>query len=183
MIAPKLKSKTIYLRLVKEDDAQFICEIRNNELLNSFISSSTNDETLQKKWIRTYKTRENYGSEYYFIICRNSDDLPIGTVRLYDFKETPNSFCWGSWILNENKTNTAALESALLVYQFGFDILGFKQSHYDVRKDNKKVHTFHTKMGAMKINEDKDNIYYIFTKQAHKKNQAKYVKFLEVEKQ
>ena len=182
MITSKLKAKSIYLRLVQENDAKFICDIRNNEDLNSYISSSTNDEDLQKKWIRTYKTRESNGSEYYFIICRNNDDLPIGTVRLYDFKENPNAFCWGSWILNENKTKTAAIESALLVYQFGFDRLGFEQSHYDVRKDNEKVHSFHTKMGAMKIDEDKDNIYYIFTKQAHKKAQAKYVKFLEVEK-
>lgn len=182
MIIPKLKAKSIYLRLVQENDAKFICDIRNNKDLNLYISSSANDEYIQKEWIKAYKERENLGIEYYFIICRNSDDLPIGTVRLYDFQDNPKSFCWGSWILNENKTQTAALESALLVYQFGFDILGFEQSHYDVRKDNEKVHSFHTKMGAMKINEDKDNIYYIFTKQAHKKNQAKYVKFLEVEK-
>lgn len=174
----KLEAKTTYLRLVEELDASFICSLRNNNQLNTYISKSTADDEAQHQWIVNYKQREANGEEYYFIICRKSDDLQIGTVRLYDFQKNPKSFCWGSWILNENKTKYAAVESALLVYEAGFSTLGFEQSHYDVMKGNDKVHSFHLKMGAKKVSEDDVNIYYTFPKKQHEINKAHYAKFL-----
>lgn len=173
-----LEAKTIYLRLVRKEDALFICSLRNNDQLNTYISKSTASEEAQREWIINYKQRESNGEEYYFIICRKSDDLQIGTVRLYDFRSDPKSFCWGSWILNENKTKYAAVESALLVYEAGFSTLGFDQSHYDVMKGNNKVHSFHLKMGAEKVSEDNVNVYYTFPKDQHVINKNHYAKFL-----
>lgn len=173
-----LSAKTIYLRLVQIEDAKFICSLRNNENLNRFISKSTAEEEAQRQWIINYKEKEVRGEEYYFIICRISDDLEVGTVRLYDFRENPRSFCWGSWILNENKTKYAAVESALLVYEAGFNYLDFEQSHFEVMKGNDKVHNFHLKMGAEKISEDDENIYYIFPKNKYETNKNDYADFL-----
>lgn len=173
-----LKASTIYFRLVSEDDAEFICSLRNDEKLNTYISSSTADVDAQRDWIKTYKIKEFLAQEFYFIICKNQDDQPIGTVRLYDFKESPKSFCWGSWILNENKTKYAAVESALLVYEAGFSTLGFEQSHFDVMKGNDKVHSFHLKMGAKKTSEDEINVYYIFPKTQYQQNKIHYKRFL-----
>lgn len=174
----KLEAKTTYLRLVEEKDASFICNLRNDNQLNTYISKSTADDEAQRQWIVNYKKREANGEEYYFIICRKSDELQIGTVRLYDFQTNPKSFCWGSWILNADKTKYAAVESALLVYEAGFYILGFEQSHYDVMKGNDKVHSFHLKMGAKKVSEDILNIYYTFPKKQHDINKNYYAKFL-----
>lgn len=173
-----LNASTIYLRLVSESDAEFICDLRNNESLNKFISKSAAEVAVQKAWISAYKDKESRGEEFYFIICKNTDDMPIGTVRLYDFKENPKSFCWGSWILNENKTKYAAVESALLVYEAGFAYLGFEQSHFDVMKGNDKVHSFHLKMGANKTSEDDINVYYVFPKSQYQHNKIYYKKFL-----
>lgn len=173
-----LKAGTIYLRLVHENDAAFICSLRNDDKLNTYISKSTADINAQKKWIVNYKNKEANGEEYYFIICKLDNDLPIGTVRLYDFKENPKSFCWGSWILNENKTKYAAVESALLVYEAGFAYLGFEQSHFEVMKGNDKVHSFHVKMGAERNAEDEINEYYVFPKDRYLDNKIQYAKFL-----
>ncbi|MDO4694444.1 MAG: GNAT family N-acetyltransferase [Eikenella sp.] len=173
-----LRAKTVHLTLVGEQDAAFICTLRGNEELNRYLSATECSVDAQKQWIRNYKTREKNQEEYYFIIRRNQDQLPIGTVRAYDFQKNPPSFCWGSWILNEDKTQSAALESALLIYRFGFQELGFEQSHFDVRKGNQKVHSFHLKMGAEKIGEDADNIYYILTEKQNRANQNTYLKFL-----
>lgn len=178
MIDSNLKASTTYLRLVNEDDAEFICTLRNTQSLNIFISKSTANVEEQKKWIINYKNKEKQNEEFYFIICKNEDDLPIGTVRLYDFKENPKSFCWGSWILNADKTKYAAVESALLVYEAGFSILDFEQSHFEVMKGNDKVHSFHLKMGAEKVAEDEVNVYYIFPKEKHENNKIYYSKFL-----
>lgn len=95
---------------------------------------------------------------------RRHDGVPCGTVRIYDLKD--DSFCWGSWILNENKTRYAALESAFLVYKFAFDKLKFKKSHFDVRKGNDRVISFHEKMGAVRTGETELDLLFEITKEA-----------------
>ena len=150
--------KTIRLRLVEENDAKFILDLRLDEKYNKFLSSVSSDIEKQKEWIRKYKEDELQKKQFYFIIEKIENNQPCGTVRIYDLRE--HSFSWGSWILNKHKTRFAALESAFLVYQFGFNELGYKKSHFDVRKDNIKVIAFHEKMGAKKLSEDKENYYF-----------------------
>lgn len=158
-----LESKTIRLRLVEESDAEFILKLRLDEKYNQFLSSINPVLQSQKDWIRRYKIDEKTREQFYFIIER-LDGTSCGTVRIYDLKK--ESFCWGSWILNESKTQYAAIESAFLIYEFGFKILGYKKSHFDVRKDNEKVISFHKKMGAIQINEDEQSYYFEITMQA-----------------
>jgi RimJ/RimL family protein N-acetyltransferase len=158
-----LKSKTICIRYVEEGDAEFILKLRLDERYNQFLSSVNPDVQAQREWIRKYKVDEANGSQFYFIIER-LDSVPCGTVRIYDITE--DSFCWGSWILNEDKTRYSAIESAFLIYQYGFDVLGFDQSHFDVRKDNQKVISFHEKMGAIKTHETDIDCFFKISKDA-----------------
>ena len=158
-----LDSKTIRLRLIEEKDASFVLSLRLDSAYNQFLSAVTPDIDAQLLWIKNYKKDEAVGTQYYFII-EKIDGTPCGTVRLYDFKG--DSFCWGSWILNENKTRYSALESAFLVYKFAFDILKFKKSHFDVRKGNDKVISFHEKMGAIKTGENELDYFFEITKSA-----------------
>lgn len=154
----KLKSKTIYFRLAEVSDAEFILSLRTNNHFNRYLSRVDNDVDKQKEWLIDYKKREELGKEYYFIIQRNSDSIPIGTVRVYDFIREENSFCWGSWILNENKTRYAALECALLIYDFAFIELGFKRCHMDIRKQNIKVIEYHKRLGVKIIDETEEDL-------------------------
>jgi len=156
-----LKFNTIQLRLVEEDDAEFILQLRMDKHYNQFLSATSPDIRFQKEWIRKYKEREAARAEFYFIIER-LDGVPCGTVRIYDLRK--ESFCWGSWILNENKTNFAALESAFLVYFFGFSILDYEKSHFYVMKGNKGVISLHKNMGAIQVGEDEHNFYFEMTK-------------------
>ena len=158
-----ISSKTIRIRYVEESDAEFILKLRLDKNYNQFLSDVNPDVQAQKDWINKYKIDEAEKRQFYFIIERN-DGVPCGTVRIYDLKK--DSFCWGSWILNEDKTRYAAIESAFLVYQFGFDELGFNKSHFDVRKGNERVISFHRKMGAVKISEDDLNEYFNISKEA-----------------
>lgn len=101
------------MRYVEESDAEFILSLRLDNRYNNFLSRVDASLDGQKSWIRKYKDDEREEKQFYFIIERN-DGIPCGTVRIYDLKK--DSFCWGSWILNEDKTRYAALESAMLVY-------------------------------------------------------------------
>jgi len=155
----QLTSKTISLRLAEAYDAEFIYSLRTNEVYNKYLSIVDDDISKQEEWLIDYKEREKKGIEYYYIIYRNSDLAPIGTVRIYDFIGERESFCWGSWILNENKTKYAALESALLVYDFAFFKLGFKRCHMDIRKKNIKVIEFHKRFGVQIVGESDIDLY------------------------
>lgn len=158
-----LISKTIKMRLVEESDAEFILKLRLDVRYNQYLSDINPDVQAQRNWIREYKDHEKENKQFYFIIER-LDGIPCGTVRIYDLHQ--DSFCWGSWILNENKTRSAAIESAFLVYKFGFDELGFVKSHFDVRKANERVISFHRKMGAQQTGEDELNYYFEITQEA-----------------
>lgn len=157
-----LASKTIRMRFVKESDAGFILKLRLDSRYNQFLSSVDPSEVSQREWIKKYKVDEKLKKQFYFIIER-LDGTPCGTVRIYDLRE--DSFCWGSWILNEDKTRYAAIESAFLVYQFGFEVLGYNKSHFDVRKGNHAVVSFHKKMGAKQICETEQDYFFEITKQ------------------
>lgn len=158
-----LESRNIRLRFVEETDAEFILKLRLDERYNRYLSSVPSDLQSQKDWINKYKYDEIAKKQFYFIIER-LDGTPCGTVRIYDLRK--ESFCWGSWILNENKTRYSALESAFLVYKFGFETLGYRKSHFDVVKGNERVISFHGKMGAVKTGEDENNFYFEITSEA-----------------
>jgi RimJ/RimL family protein N-acetyltransferase len=160
----KMKHKSIYFKLVEVDDAAFILSLRLNGKYNKHISLVQNDLQKQKQWLTKYKEKELSKEEYYFIVHRNIDDERIGTVRLYDFIKDEDSFSWGSWILNEKKTRYAALECALLIYDYTFLKLKFKRCHMDMRKSNHKIIEFHKKLGAKIVGETKDDYlahYYL----------------------
>jgi RimJ/RimL family protein N-acetyltransferase len=166
----QLESNTLKLRLVEQSDAEFILSLRLDKRYNVFLSSITPDLESQKQWIKKYKYDEQAGNQFYFIVERK-DGTPCGTMRVYDVRT--DSFCWGSWILNQNKTRYAALESAFLVYEFGFEHLGFEKSHFDVMKGNKGVIKFHQRMGAIQIDEDDQNLYFEITEDAVKNAKQK----------
>ncbi|WP_417748809.1 GNAT family N-acetyltransferase [Rosistilla oblonga] len=147
------------LRLCKESDAEFTLELRMNPSLNKHLSSVDNSIHQQRSWIKQYKNREAAGEEFYFII--EHDNAPVGTVRIYDFKD--DSFCWGSWIIMPGTSTKAAISSVQLVYRIGFEILQFPSCHFDVRKDNKSVNRFHSRMGAQVTGEERDLIFYRIT--------------------
>ncbi|WP_114634237.1 GNAT family N-acetyltransferase [Vibrio splendidus] len=175
-----MRGKTIYIELATLDDAEFILSLRNNSELNKHLSKTSADISSQRQWLSDYKKREDEKKEYYFIINR-LDGVPIGTVRLYDFLNERNSFCWGSWILNIDKTRTSAIESALLVYEFAFKHLDFENCHFDVRKDNKSVIRFHEKLGAKIVSETEFDYYFEYSKPCYNaffKENKKFIEYL-----
>ena len=166
--------KYFRLRLANVEDSEFILGLRTDPELNKHVSGVDGDLESQIRWMKLYKERERQRKEFYFIIESKSGD-PFGAVRLYDFK--PGSFCWGSWMIRKGSPSSAAIESALSVYEFGFSVLRFHRSHFDVRKENLKVIKFHEKFGATRTHEDNDNYYFNFESTAYNETKQRYEKF------
>lgn len=146
------------LRLVEEGDAEYIFALRMNPAYNTHLSTVTGSPETQRAWIRGYKAREAEGREYYFVAERLDDNRRCGVVRVYDIRD--GQFTWGSWILDENKPAKAALDTAMSVYRFAFDVLGLTTAIYDVRRDNERTLAFHDRFGGRRTGEDAENIYY-----------------------
>ena len=169
---PYARGKSIFFREVTVEDSEFIVGLRTDPEKNKYLSTTSEDIEEQKKYC--YKLlKENI--DYYFIIC-DWDQNPIGTIRIYDFQA--DSFCWGSWIIAQNAPASAAIESALLSYDFAFLSLHYRKSHFDVRKKNTRVLEFHKRFGASVFKEDELNYFFSYDREAYLKIRAKYKRYL-----
>jgi len=110
----------------------------------------------------------------YFII--DFQGAPVGTVRLYDARGY--SFCWGSWILADGRPQHAAMESALMVYAYALDHLGFTAAHFDVRKGNERVWQFHERFGARRVAATELDYLYTLDQAAISESRRRYARFL-----
>jgi hypothetical protein len=169
--ATRIAGKTLVFRDVTVDDSDFILSLRLDFSKSKYLSPTSSDMSLQKKWLLDY---ENSTNQAYFVIEHSNQS--IGVVRLYDARDS--SFCWGSWILASNAPTHAAIESALIIYSYAINYLGFANSHFDVRKENDNVWRFHERFGAIRISEDDINYFYEIHKDSIKKSLQKYRKFL-----
>ncbi|MFM8900479.1 MAG: GNAT family N-acetyltransferase [Burkholderiales bacterium] len=153
------------------DDASFILRLRTDDKKAQHLSTTANDLSKQIAWLEKYS---NDHQQIYFVIT-NRRGGPVGTVRLYD--QQNDSFCWGSWILEDGAPSSYALESALMVYHFAFS-LGFNNAHFDVRKGNESVWKFHERFGAVRVEETDLDYFYTISSDAIKKSLLKYQKYL-----
>ncbi|EES4636298.1 GNAT family N-acetyltransferase, partial [Escherichia coli] len=102
-----LFTKNTKLIPVEINDAEFIYSLRIDSRLNKHISTINGTVIEQAEWIEDYKKREENNEEFYFIIKRTDNDEKIGTIRLYNITKD-DGFCWGSWILNDDKMKSSA---------------------------------------------------------------------------
>jgi hypothetical protein len=156
-----VKGVGLRLRLIEPGDASYVFGLRTDPRYNIHLSPVTGSVDGQRAWIKRYKARETNGSELYYVAERLSDNQRCGVVRLYDIQD--DRFTWGSWILDENKPEKAALDCAVLIYDVAFKKLNKKRSLFDVRKDNSHTLAFHRRFGAREIGADELNVYFELT--------------------
>ena len=171
----KIPGHRLCLRLITPDDAGYIHQLRVNPAYSTYLSPVTGTVADQREWIDTYKVRENAGLEYYYAIER-LDGVLCGAVRLYDI--SGDSFTWGSWILDHRKPPKAALESVLLSFGVGFEILDLGKACFDVRRQNSHAIAFYRRFGAIELRTDESNIYFEYTKDLFMCNRDRYAAIL-----
>lgn len=169
--AARVVGKSLSFCNATVEDAAFILSLRNDGQKSRYLSAVSGELKEQQAWLDRYAQAEN---QAYFII--KFDDVPVGTVRLYD--PQGDSFCWGSWILHTSCPSQAAMESALMVYAYAVDHLGFKAAHFDVRKGNERVWQFHQRFGANRTTESELDFFYRIDNQAIAASRERYRRFL-----
>ena len=159
---PKLYS--LEVREIKISDADYVLKLRLDDSYSKYLSKVSDDLGAQVKYINHY-IEENSAtrSSFYFILKNSVTGKKCGTVRIYNFNK--DTFEWGSWILDDNKTLYAAMETAIFIYEFAFNSLGFYKSEFEVNKNNEKVVSFHKKSGAKVVRENNINYYFRIEKE------------------
>lgn len=168
------------LRLVLPADAGFIHGLRTDPVYNTHLSPVSGSVEDQRNWIETYKVREAAGQEYYFVIARK-DGARCGVVRLYDIVD--DRFTWGSWILAHNKPRKAALESAILSFGAGFDILGLDVANVDVRVENTHAEAFYRRLGMTETHRTEQDIYFEYSSEQFKSGITTHMAVLQSKEQ
>jgi len=170
--AARVVGKTLNFRDATVDDAAFILALRTDSEKSRYLSAVSGELAEQVAWLVRYAHTDN---QAYFIIEYQAN--PIGTIRLYD--PQGESFCWGSWILHSSRPSQAAMESALMVYAYAVDHLGFKAAHFEVRKGNERVWQFHERFGAVRTSETELEYHYQIEAAAIAASRTRYRRFLE----
>lgn len=150
----------------------FVLSLRTDERKNQYLSKVSCELSDQVRWLEQY--RERTGEAYFVIEDFNGEAL--GNVRLYDARG--DSLCWGSWVLSDARPSTAAMESALMVYAYALDTLGFENAHFQVRIDNHKVCAFHERFGAQRVGKNDLEIEYSLAGAHIRDSMQRYARFL-----
>ena len=158
----RVEGPNLTLRLIQPEDAADVHSLRNNPAYITHLSTVTGTVDDQQTWIKDYKSREAHGQEFYYVVERK-DGARCGLVRLYEIKA--KSFTWGSWVLDENKTRKAALESAILSFGVGFDALGVQLVNVDVRVTNEHAAAFYRRLGMVETHRTDQDIFFNYTRE------------------
>ena len=110
----------------------------------------------QREWLASYKEQESVEMEYCYIITNNNDDTPCGVIQLYIFNN--GIFEWGSLILDDNKTPSAAIEAAFFIYSVAFDCWDLINHILPFIKENVRTVIFQKRLGARIIGEQQTQI-------------------------
>ena len=175
----RVEGPNLILRLIEPEDAAYVHSLRSNPAYNTHLSKVTGTVDDQRAWIEDYKSREAEGQEFYYVIVRK-DGTRCGLVRLYDVEA--ESFTWGSWILDENKTRKAALESAVLSFGVGFDALGVQLANVDVRVANEHAAAFYRRLGMVETHRIDGQIFFAYPRARFDTDKKAYLSILEQEK-
>ena len=171
----KLRTNNLHFKLVNNEHASFILKLRTDANYCKFLTKVESSLTKQLTWIKDYQRRSAKGFEYYFVIIDKNGEK-VGLVRIYDINE--KNFSWGSWILKTGVPNSYAIESAMLIYEIGFEFLKLQRSVFEVLKDNEAVISFHLKTKAEILRRDKEKVFFKFERSAYLNLKSRYKKFI-----
>jgi len=152
----------IVLRLIEQDDAEFILKLRTDPVLNQYLSYTKPNVSDQIRWIKNYKNKEELGLEYYFIV-QDQEENKFGTIRLYNFDE--KSFELGSWLFLKNSPFAMAVKAHFIGFEIGFEILNIDHCKTEVRKKNISVIRYMDNFNPIIIHEDNLNVNFLLSKE------------------
>jgi len=152
-----LKGKQVYLRTVEMEDVPLLLQWENdpeNWKVSGIDVPYTEDE--MKQFVINHLPIQVTGQAR-FIICLLENDLPIGTIDLFDANFKHRFAGVGILIAEKHMRNKGfATESLHLLIQFCEERLSLKNLHCSIHSDNLSSITLFEKAGFTKVGIRKD---------------------------
>jgi UDP-4-amino-4,6-dideoxy-N-acetyl-beta-L-altrosamine N-acetyltransferase len=133
------------LRKIEEKDLEQLREWRNSDFVrNRMISRNLISKDQQISWFEKNKSNE---TRIDFMIEKN-DGTPIGSANIFDINHEHKRAEWGFYLGKEEFTMGGyGLEAMILVYRYGFEILGLEKVYCQTLASNSKVVQMHKTFG------------------------------------
>lgn len=153
---------SISLRTINEDDLEMIMIWRMSDDVTKFMNTNpklTIDS--QRKWLKSIQDNERVRNWIVEI-----DGEPAGLICLIDINWKDKNTSWGYYIGEKRlRSLKCAISLEMSLYDYCFDVLGFKEVHNDVFEINDGVWKLHIACGCKIIKEkcseiEKEGITY-----------------------
>ena len=136
-----IKGCYVDLKSAKVSDAEFTLSIRQDKDFSRYLPRINNTLEQQREWIRSQRKKTG---DYFFVVW-DKTEKQIGTISIYvmegDFAEGGRLAIRGNALQN--------IEAQLLLFRFGYDILGLKQIVGYVYAENTRALRFAESFGTI----------------------------------
>lgn len=154
----RIAGKQIYLRPITADDTELAVRWRNQPtVVENFIYRKEVTRADHEKWLaeKVFK-----GLVHQFIICRNEDDLPLGSVYLQNFAKEHKRAESGVYLGGEQiRGKGIGTEAVMLMEEYAFGTLGLHKLTARVLAFNKASRRLHEKAGYVQEAYLKDELF------------------------
>ena len=162
----------IHIRLVREEDAEFIVKLRTDSQNARYLGKTDNDIKKQIAWIIEYKKREAEAKEYYFICFKN--DKPIVVNRIYNIDWAHLAYTSGSWVSAPGSDYEDVMTCSIALGEIAQDLLGLLVDIYEVQKGNTQVLNFQRNiMKAYQYGETESAYLFMSTTETRKNSKLR----------
>lgn len=153
-----IRGQQIYLRPITADDTEIVVRWRNKPaVMGNFIHRKPVSREEHENWLadKVYK-----GLVHQFIVCRNEDDMPLGSVYLQHFEEEHKKAEEGIFIGEEQVYGKGiGTEAAKLMLRYVFEELRLHKVVARVLAYNKASIRTHEKAGYVQEAYFKDELF------------------------
>ena len=150
-----LESHQISLRLLEDNDLEFLYEVENNSVNKKY---GSDNGYLSKKTLKAYIKNSGadisvYGQQRFVITLNN---IPIGLIDLFDFDQFERSAFVGIIIINEYQNNNYGSNALELLIYYSWDKLDLLFLYANINAANNTSVSLFNKFYFKKI---KDTLY------------------------
>lgn len=165
----------LHVRLVREEDAEFIVRLRTDAKLGRYIHHTDNSVAKQKEWLDAYKEREKKGEDFYFVFeCPVG--VPVGVERIYDIND--EAFTVGSWVFDKESPKGAAILSDIILKEIAWDLYPEKDCLWDNMKENVNVVRYALSFHPTLLRETETQLFFLCTKENFERYKKLYMRML-----
>lgn len=152
------KAESIYLRLMTEADTDLIVAWRNEDFVReNFIYQKPFTREGHLNWIRT---QIEPGHVVQFMICRNEDDVPVGSVYFRDIDREHKKAEYGIFIGEKEALGIGiGTQAAELALWYAFEELGLHKVMLRVLATNPRAKRSYEKAGFVEEGRFCDDVY------------------------